>query len=200
MHGRSVVTKWFSAERMAGVALAVSLLALALSTVDIVETRRANRIAVRPILSASFGYNEAGAGWRLTNKGLGPGSMKWFEVLLDGLPVHTWTELVTKIGLPANQQFDFIIPRGTYTADADIPLLWVAPLDVTARDILMKNSGRVRMTYCFCSMQDECWIRQGPLAPIPVDDCEDNSRPSIHLHREPEGETHNQRSQPDRNN
>ncbi len=188
----SVVTKRLSTDRfVSGLALVISLLALALSGIDIEETRRANRIGVRPFLSAAFNYDQRGIGWRLTNRGLGPGSMEWFEVLLDGLPVHTWRELATKMGVPTNLGMEFLIPRGTYTADADQPLFWVISQDATVRNIIVNNSGRVRMTYCFCSLQDECWIRRDTDTPSSVDDCESNSRRSIHLHQEPGGAAHN---------
>lgn len=70
------------------VAILVAIAAIAVSIWQGMETRKHNRLSVKPKLQFIFRADPQGdASIILTNDGLGPATIKNFDILLDGKPV-----------------------------------------------------------------------------------------------------------------
>lgn len=150
-------------------ALAIAVCALALTAYEGCATRRHNRLSVRPFLYTSFNYDKEGSGWYLYNKGVGPAFIRWGEVRFDGKPVRDWAELISGLGVRSYTHFEFSMPNGAYEANRTNRLLWL-PIG-PAESVVRAEHNRVVIRLCFCSIYDECWVRETNSDPTPVKDC-----------------------------
>ena len=111
----------------------------------------------------------------LRNTGVGPARIDSFEVFYDDTPVHNFAELlraccgasstnfavsvVRNEVLPARDEIDF----ATFSAGPNPPKLW--------EELNTKRFG-VRVRVCYCSVFEECWVKDSRVArPDPVKQC-----------------------------
>jgi hypothetical protein len=123
----------------------------------------------------------------LRNTGIGPLRIRSFRATYDGRAISNGTDLITRccerdsaairqmaivtsyIGgrvVPANEGFDFIAVRFDST---------YAP---AFRD-LQRALAKIEVRYCYCSVLDDCWIRESTHAdddPVPVKSCDEERR------------------------
>jgi hypothetical protein len=146
-----------SSDAIAKFALILSAVSLTVSSFQAYNNRKTSHAQVKPIVNVSFEYRTEGSGWELRNKGVGPASFKWFQVLVDGVPVPTWDFVPRALEFPEDAHFRFAVPsRGTYSAGEVVKIFWVEPGEADKK--LRKGAQRIAFKYCFCSVQDDCWI------------------------------------------
>jgi hypothetical protein len=155
--GGTGAKSWFSSN---WVAVCISSLALITSIYSNWETRKHNRLSVRPHISLGFIANDKGAGWQRSIDGAGPAIVNAFEVTVDDKPVHSWDEVLSLccgLNLVAVHGTLAIPTPGTYLLPNDTrTILWVdAPEN--ARKALAANSGRVKIRWTYCSVYEQCW-------------------------------------------
>jgi hypothetical protein len=150
-------------------ALGVAFFALVITAYEGYATRRHNRLSVKPFLFTSFDYDNEGSGWSLYNKGVGPALIKWCEVRVDGQPMHDWREAIEKLGAKINTEFEFSMPSWIYEANRTNRLLWLPRS--SEESVVRANHNRLVIKLCFCSIYDECWIRETNSEPKPVGNC-----------------------------
>jgi hypothetical protein len=145
-------------------ALFVAVLALLLSVWTARSDQHHKSLSVRPRLLIESFYDEADLknqkrGWRLHNKGLGPAVVRVFEVYVDDKPQTTWEAFASSLGLPELRSLTHRI--GILYSDGIVPAPTVLELfavgDSAAPDSVARQTGRVRMDLCYCSLYDECW-------------------------------------------
>ena len=124
------------------------------------QTQQHNRLSVRPDLTMSFDYDDTGAGFHMSNKGLGPAVIGSFQIFVDNKVQRTWEQAVKSLGLSGNFHLNKKIPYPSTmwsTAETDEKLYWVS----TGPDaeLLKANKDRVQMVVCYCSVSNECWSR-----------------------------------------
>jgi hypothetical protein len=184
--------------RRSWVELSVGLAALVVSVVSLFVARHQAQVmdrqlaaSVWPLLEYSASdltpEGEKRAALRLRNTGVGPLRIRSFRATYDGQPVTSGTELIEHccardtgvirsmrivsgyIGgrvLPAGEGFNFIEVRydsATAGAYAD----------------LRTGLRKLRARYCYCSVLDDCWVRESHVQdadPVPVASCDRERR------------------------
>jgi hypothetical protein len=142
------------------VAVLISSLALVTSIYSNWETRKHNRLSVRPHISLSFIANDKGAGWQRSTDGAGPAIINAFEVTVDDKPVHSWDEVLSSCcGINVMTiHATLAIPRpGTYLLPNDTRTIFWVDAPENARKALTANAGRVKMKWTYCSVYEQCW-------------------------------------------
>src|SRR5258708_37911062 len=142
------------------ISLSSALIALSALTFAIYQSllqRQFLKLSVRPRMTASFYYNNEGAGYLFGNTGMGYGTLKTFEVSVDGKPQPSWQEMCRALGFALSPTFTFGVP---YTEDVIKPgdhykTFWI-PYGPEADEIKSK-SKRILIRACYCSVFDECW-------------------------------------------
>jgi hypothetical protein len=155
-----------SSDAIAHLALLISVIALAVALFEAYNNRQAARAAVKPIVETSFEFNKGGTGWQFDNSGVGPAVIKWFDVFVDGTQVPSWQLVGRALNLSKDSAgYRFIIPAGkTYPAGTTKQLFWVENLN--EQETIRRNAARIRFRFCYCSIRDECWIKDtGTAAP-----------------------------------
>ena len=152
--------------------LLVAMCSLFLTVDQAKLNRKDKRLSVRPEVEMAILFQEDWNGWVIANNGLGPARVKWFEVTVDGVPKRDWLEV--KAALP--------LPQGEFSHSSPIPNTMVrsgtrgALFGFKGRygaiDVLKRNAGRVKMTLCYCSLMDECWISRTDAFARELDSCE----------------------------
>ena len=133
-----------------------------------------------PNISYTTGNEQAGAPKTITlslrNTGVGPARIDTFEVFYKNKPLADFPQLLkaccdaassnfsmSVVGnevLPARDEIDFL----TFSAASNKPDVWEA---------LNKRRFDVRVRVCYCSVFDECWVRDSSAPrPSPIKQCE----------------------------
>jgi hypothetical protein len=170
--------KSLSAEsKIALCAMLIALCGLGLALWGGYQDRQYKRLSVRPEIEMWFNYTKVGAGWLNINVGFGPARIKWFKVEVDGQIKKSWHDVASSL-LPPGAKYSFTIPwQNTLVSSGSKParLFWVE--DEPFASILRDNSQRVKLTICYCSFYDECWIKDNRLGEPVKSSCEE--RPSV---------------------
>ena len=175
------------AELSSVVALGVSFLALSIGAYQArlmnMQTQLMQsqaRASVWPYISIGYSLRDEGEktgyAWEIINDGVGPARIESVTLSLDGKPVQTWKEVFhalfgdEKVLATYSRINGKVLPpdtnRDTTIEAVRIPALEQAKVFYAAQD-------RLKMTICYCSVYDECWIanRQDPKTKK-VDRCE----------------------------
>lgn len=145
----------------------IAVLALLVSLDQAWQTRKHDKLSVRPYVYVSFRHSyEEGAGWTYSNFGLGPAILKSFEVRVDGVPQVDWEGALRSLAIveggPDKPATEWTVPRVGAVMEPGEPkkLFWMRPGRFTRP--LMDNQERVEIKICYCSFYDECWIGGTP--------------------------------------
>lgn len=148
-------------ERVVSIAaVAVAIAALVVSVYTAFLEREHQRLSVKPRMQISFYYNDVGAGWTLSNLGIGPAHVVWSEALVDGVAQPHWPGVTAAMRIKSNAAFEFTVPNpGSFqSAGATAPLMFAR--DPVLRQELIDGRARLNFRICFCSLYDECWLTE----------------------------------------
>ena len=157
-------------------ALALSVLALFVSVLEVSAMRDEQRIQVWPYVEVNTRYNADGYAVIATNKGIGPARIRTAELTFDGEPVESLDELIVRT-LGEEDAFSYELyrandpARSVMSADESAQLFAV-PWEDRTRRLTQIWHDRISVTLCYCSVYDECW--QSTLnggEPEPVENC-----------------------------
>lgn len=167
--------------------LMLGLGVLLISVVSLVVAVNANRTQDR-MLAASiwpsllFGTSNVSAEgepqitFDLVNRGTGPARIRWAQIVYDGQPMADLRQLLeTCCGYTgASPGYTSGLHRRVLGADEGMHVVRI-PRD-EASDALWEQLNlerqKVRLRACYCSVLDDCWIIDDPLAePEPVKAC-----------------------------
>lgn len=152
------VSRW-PADRWIEASVAVVALAALFVSIDQgCQTRRHNRLSVRPKLVHDFYYGDDGAGWKRVSFGSGPARLRGFRIQVDGKPVRDLQEFVSRLGVPPGTPLTFTNPMvgSVYAPGHENVLIWTK--SSSGADILRKQWPRAVVQTCYCSAYDECWL------------------------------------------
>ncbi len=140
-------------------AVVISSCALIASIDQAYRIRLHQRLSVRPYIGLSFNHNEEGAGWIMTNQGLGPAFVRWFSVTVDGIRHPHWEGVRAALGLPSPTDFTFVAPSPATVVPPNIPwkIFWAEP--GPSAPILVRNYNRLLIEICYCSFYGECELK-----------------------------------------
>lgn len=151
--------RWNADRKLSAAAVFISFCALALSLYGGYESRRHDRLAVKPLMTIDFAYRDEGAGFIMVNDGLGPAIIRSFEVFVDGKPQMTWHAAAKSLGLSA-PTFWMVPSASTVwkaSDDTRTKIFWIDKGESVG--LLKSGAPRVEINVCYCSIYDECWIR-----------------------------------------
>ena len=138
---------WSRENSLSLAAVFIAGCALFLSVCENRSNRQHMRLSVRPELRISTFDTAKGAGWRMTNVGLGPARVRWFQVYVDDKAVPNWAAMAEELSA---QGYTVV-----YAADKSG---WLFHVTAPSADRLVEQSTRVRMEICYCSIYNECWL------------------------------------------
>ena len=150
----------------------LALLALFLSLWQAFQSRKHNKLSVRPLLVFIVNYdttidtNNRGIGFSVSNKGVGPALISSFRVLVDKKDVtvdapHPWASALrlADLNYPFVQHFSFdsktaLSPKETF------PLLIATPTELTKEHFLhlKKNLPRIGVVIRYRSIYGEDFV------------------------------------------
>jgi hypothetical protein len=148
-----------------GVALTVSVFALALGAWQTRLMQGQARASVWPFLSIGYSYSSNtdtdGFVWHVDNNGVGPARIEAVTLTLDGKPMKSWTQVLKALGATGSIN----VSTTSFKGDVIPPSLnretTINAIRVHQREIatLFKNAvDRFKMDICYCSVYDDCWI------------------------------------------
>jgi hypothetical protein len=167
---RAIRSPWDLNHIIGGSAALIALCGLGLTLYEATAQRRHERRSVLPYIAFAFNYEGSGggAGWRLSNVGLGPAQVRWFRVYIDGelhqfgevgRPLAAVEELLGLLECDPDAPppyYSAIRPGRMVNPGFDDKILWEASPDRAA--CLRTCFQRVQFKVCYCSLYDECWI------------------------------------------
>ncbi len=160
---------WFLKSEMI-IALSALLISVVTTVTSIYSAsidRAYAKASVWPRLELSRTYKEDIFGYILSNNGTGPALIKYAIVQFQGKTIETWDEI------------PFIEDVDSFTQSHMGKR--VVPSNHTFKPMLIKttnvkqhinNDRSVKITLCYCSIYDDCWIIDRENAPQKIDHCE----------------------------
>ena len=148
-------------------ALLISVVTTITSIYSAYIDRAYAKASVWPRLELARTYFDDSFGYILSNKGNGPALVKYATVEFDGKNIETWDEIpFTEDAIRYSQSHmsSRVIPANeTYK-----------PLLLTTTNIKphLKNDKKIKITLCYCSIYDECWVISRDNIPQEVPHCE----------------------------
>jgi hypothetical protein len=141
----------------------VALMALAVSTYNVVLQRQQIRAQTWPHLSWTYTDGEV-LTFQLTNSGVGPAIVKDFAVMVDGKSVKTWDEAFTRLGIKHDSFGKSSIQGKVLGPGSEQKSLFISDPDMQKAWLGAYASGRVTFDLCYCSVLDDCWqLSKGPV-------------------------------------
>ena len=153
----------------------------------VAENSRLVRANSTPILQFASGNVTPPSTRRISfdvsNVGTGTARVIWFEVSKGGVPMRRINQLINYVPKPAEQ--DYITTQavaGSYLPAGEVRTIvgWPYPKSLVAQSVwqqLDKDRRKLKLSACFCSVFDECWISKlGADLPVPVKACDARGR------------------------
>ena len=148
-----------------GLALSVSIFALAIGAWQTRLMQGQARASVWPFLSIGYSYSSNtdtdGFVWHIDNNGVGPARIEAVSLSLDGKPMKNWVDVMKALGAtsPIN------VSTTSFNGDVIPPSLnretTIKAIRVHQREVAALFKGavdRFKMDVCYCSVYDECWV------------------------------------------
>lgn len=148
-----------------GLALAVSVFALAIGTWQTRLMQGQARASVWPYLSIGYTYSsdtdENAFIWRVDNNGVGPARVQRVSLTLDGHPMKHWTDVLIALGFKGKLHLSTSSISGEVIPPSLNRETAIEAIHINDRDVgaAFKNAvERFKMDICYCSVYDDCWI------------------------------------------
>ena len=173
------LTFWQTILSVVGVVIAV--LALYAALTESAAVRQQTAAAVWPFVQLMVENHDTGdaAAFSLafTNAGVGPARMQDVRVTIDGSVTRNWSELVASVdgdtGAAINRNF---ISDRVLRPDETVVIFSTEDADLARKLVGAVSKPRAALTYCYCSIFDQCWLadsRKDLQAPELVEGCPD---------------------------
>ena len=173
------LTLWQTVLSVAGVFIAIVALYAALTESAAVRQQTAATVWPFVQLLIEDYDTKANAGFTvsLSNAGVGPARMRALRLIVDGVPMRDWEHAVTlldgKTTAPVSRNF---ISDRVISPDETVVMLSTTDPDLARRFQASVANENISITYCYCSIFDECWLadsQEDIQNPEPVDECPD---------------------------
>ncbi|UCC73159.1 MAG: hypothetical protein JSV86_00920 [Gemmatimonadota bacterium] len=136
----------------------ISISALGVSLYEAYLMRLESRAAVLPILESWSSYGSEGFGINVANKGIGPALIRSVQLFRDGTAAGSWADVYGDMLEGGMPRFSMAMITGNVMMPGEI----VAAIQVEpgeAATHLWRNSERVSMKICYCSVYEDCWTQ-----------------------------------------
>lgn len=159
----------------------IAILALYAALTESAAVRQQTAAAVWPFVQLMVENYDTGdsAGFSLafTNAGVGPARMQDVRVSIDGNVTRNWSEVVASVdgdtGAAVNRNF---ISDRVLRPEETVVIFGTEDADLARKLIGTVSTPRAALTFCYCSIFDECWLadsRKDLQAPEIVEACPD---------------------------
>lgn len=158
----------------------IGLLALVVAAYTAYVQREQLRAQVWPRLEIDEVNFDAELSWHVINQGTGPARVIAMRVAVDGgAPVTTWDGVKKAAGYTDEERtVTSWISAAVLPAGKDVAIIRSAddPQSRTRfRELLPGGKHRLRVTICYCSVLDDCWVAtdsaRPSIEPAPSDKC-----------------------------
>ena len=173
------LTFWQTVLSVAGVFIAVVALYAALTESAAVRQQTAATVWPFVQLLIEDYDTEANAGFTmsLSNAGVGPARMRALRLIINGEPVRDWEHAVTLLDgkITAQVARNFVSGR-VISPDETVDIISTMDPDLARRFQAAVANLNTSVTYCYCSIFDECWLadsQKDMQNPEPVEECPD---------------------------
>lgn len=121
------------------------------------DIRSLQRLTLKPNAVVSFHHNDDGVGYLFSSRGPGPAVIRWFSVLVDGVPQPHWAAFANALGIK-DPKFTFLMlyPDLQESANTQKVLFWMKKGE--GAEIVFRNQRRVQIEMCYCALYGECWF------------------------------------------
>jgi hypothetical protein len=150
-------------------AVVIGVGAIGVSLYETTLTRQQLKGSAWPNIEGGFSYSEEGFRYFLTNSGVGPAKIQYAEITVDGDAVRDWGEFFERLGLDVGRYVTSYVARGALPPGAVHNVLVLDSEQPV--DELYQQQDRVRISVCYCSVYDDCWIKTMADDPTPVRVC-----------------------------
>jgi len=173
------LTLWQTVLSVAGVFIAIVALYAALTESAAVRQQTAATVWPFVQLLIEDFDTEANAGFTvsLSNAGVGPARMSALRLMINGEPSRDWEHAVTlldgKITAPVTRNF---VSGRVISPDETVVVIATMDPDLARRFQAAVANPNTSVTYCYCSIFNECWLADSQKDiqnPDPVDECPD---------------------------
>lgn len=173
------LTLWQTVLSVAGVFIAIVALYAALSESSAVRHQTA--AAVWPFVQLSIddydSEDEASFMMSFTNAGVGPARMRGLRLIIDGEPMRDWEQTVRQLeGNSTGHIGRSFVNNRVLSPDETVDMISTSDPDLARRFQAAMTNPNNSITYCYCSIFDDCWLadsRRDIQNPEPVEKCPD---------------------------
>ena len=163
-----------SAEMITAItAVVIGVAAIGVSLYETTLIRQQLKGSSWPNIEVGFSYSEEGFRYFLTNSGVGPAKVQYAEITVDEDAVRDWGEFFERLGLEVGRYVTSYIARGALPPGAVLDILVLDSAQPV--DELYQQQDRVRISVCYCSVYDDCWIKTMADDPVPVRVCAEDA-------------------------
>lgn len=134
----------------------IGFLALLVSGYTAYVQRQQVRAQVWPLLIV--GYADRDRSMIALNKGVGPADVRAVQVFVDDQPKRNWDEVLQTLELDAGNYQRSTINNNVISAGERVDLIQM-PDDALYERFRLAVQQRVKISICYCSTLDECWVR-----------------------------------------
>jgi len=165
--------KFNLSEQAVGIAaLVTAVVAVVIGIAEMQVNREYARLSVEPYIDL-YNSNAEGYSFNIRNSGLGPARVKGVQVKVDGKVMQYWDQVATAITGVASDNVTVGVSDtwvGLQIQAGDV----VKAVNINDEDYARKvheNSSKFSYAMCYCSIYDECWVKDKNNPPVPVDEC-----------------------------
>jgi hypothetical protein len=175
------LTFWQTVLSVVGVFIALVALYAALK--ESAAVRQQTAAAVWPFVQMTIADHDseesASFSMSFTNNGVGPARVHGVRLTIDGQPIRNWTHAVKVLDAEepgaVRVSRNFISDR-VLRPDETVTIVSTADIDLARRFQAAIGNPDNYITYCYCSIFDECWLadsRKNLHEPDLVEQCPD---------------------------
>jgi len=173
------LTLWQTVLSVAGVFIAIVALFAALTESAAVRQQTAATVwpFVQLLIEDYDAEGNAGFTLSLSNAGVGPARMRALRLIIDGEPIRDWEHAVTLLDGKSTAQVtrNFVSDR-VISPDETVVIISTMDPDLARRFQAAVANPNTSVTYCYCSIFNECWLADSQKDiqnPKPVEECPD---------------------------
>lgn len=153
-HSNHRIDRWLSIAAAIG-----AICAVAIAVYQAALAREQQRASAWPFLAQSNSYVVGQPYTRqIENQGVGPARIRSFQVLVDGKPAHTWSDVVRALTNQPDSGLAYSsFGRGKVVPTGATRVLVSLPAGKQAQSFWQAAQTRLQTVVCYCSIYDECW-------------------------------------------
>ncbi len=160
-------------------AMITAMMAVIIAVVELRTNRKFQRLSVEPYLELFNNLSEDGYERVLVNSGLGPARIKTVDVRIGSKTISSWKEAVEILtgDIDTRVAFGSLWYGRQVRAEETMELVHLTEKETAIT--FFQNVSKMNMEICYCSIYDDCWLKEDEKIPEPIDKCSTAGRKSF---------------------